>query len=62
MHHQQSLLKHGHSFLGRSSDIVTSILALNGSQYVDYAVMLLPSPSITKDAKPNVVNAVLMLI
>jgi len=56
MHDQELLTLHWHSFLGGSSNIATSIVAYNGSQYYDYGSMPLHSPWIIPNAWPKIVD------
>ena len=53
---------HERLFLGGGSDIVTNIFASKGSQNNDYGVIQLNRPLIVKDARPNIVDAPLILI
>jgi len=62
MQAQISLTLRWWSFLGDSSDIVTSILSNKGGQYYDYGCMLWHSTWIIQDAKPKIGDAPLTLI
>jgi hypothetical protein len=48
---------HGHLSLAGGSDIVTNIVAYNGSQYNDYGGIQLHRPLILKDARQNIIDA-----
>jgi len=62
MQDQNLLTLHWWTFVGDSSNIVTSIFAHKRSQYCDYGVMPLHSPVIMQDARTKRVNALLTLI
>jgi len=61
MHDQKLLMLRWLTFLGGSSDIVTSIFADNGGQYYDYGSMPLHSAWIIQDTWPKIVDAPLTL-
>jgi len=62
MQDQKSFMLHWRSVLGGSSDIMSSIFAHQGLQYYEYGWMLLHSPVIIQDARPDIVDALMMLI
>jgi len=62
MQHQKLLMVCWRSFFGGCSDIITTIFAHKGGQYCDYGLMLLHSPMIIWDARPNIIDDLLTLI
>jgi len=53
---------HWCSFLGGGCDIVTSIFAHKGGQYIDYGLKPMHSGLSVHDVRPKIVDAVLTLI
>jgi len=62
MQTQKSLTFRWRSFLGGSSDIVTSIFAYEGGQHYDHGGMPLHSSCIVQDAWPKIIDAPLTRI
>jgi len=62
MQDQKSLTLCGRSFSGGGSDIINNIFANNGSHCCDYGLKPSHIPVIIQDARPNIVDAPLMLI
>jgi len=53
---------HWRVFLVGGSDILSTIFAHIGSQYVDFVLMQLHSPLSVEDVRPNIIDAALMQI
>jgi len=62
MQDQILLMLHWHSFSGGGSNIVAVLCAYQDGQYCDYGVILLCSPVIIQDARPEISDAPLTLI
>jgi len=62
MQDQKWLKFRGHSSFGGGSDIVTTIIAHTGSQYVDYGITPFHSLWGIEDATPKIVDIPLTLI
>jgi len=62
MPHQQLVMLCWRSFVGGSSNIITSIFAHTGNQYCNYGLTSVRNPVIIHRARPGIVHTPLMLI